>query len=69
MIRRDKGEIKLFEDNLSQSGILENQDKHSREDWITQENIPLCRQDAGRMEGEKGVETVECFKNESNCFT
>lgn len=30
MIRRDKGEIKLFEDNLNQSGIMESQDKRSQ---------------------------------------
>ncbi len=31
MIRRDKGEIKLFEDNLNQSGVMENQDRHSQD--------------------------------------
>ncbi len=31
MIRRDKGEIKLFEDNLNQSGVMENPDRRSQE--------------------------------------
>ncbi|MEQ8359077.1 MAG: DUF349 domain-containing protein [Cytophagales bacterium] len=31
MIRRDKGEIKLFEDNLNQSGVMENQDRRSQD--------------------------------------